>query len=55
MQAVQMAHTKSSKSLRASFVAYEFAWGRILNKCAVISPDKQKNDRKMSDCFVFVS
>jgi len=23
------------------FVAYEFAWGRILNKCAVISPDKQ--------------
>ena len=29
----------------------EFVWGRILNKCAVISPDKQNNDRKMSDCL----
>ena len=33
------------------FVAWEFAWGRILNKYAVISPDKQNNDRKVSDCL----
>jgi len=25
----------------------KFAWGRILNKYAVISPDKQNNDRKV--------
>jgi len=30
--------------LGAPFVAYEFAWGRILNKYAVISLDKQNND-----------
>jgi len=32
--------------LSAPFVAYEFAWGRILNKYAVIFPDKQNNDPK---------
>ena len=37
--------------LGAPFVAYEFAWGRILNKYAVISPDKQNNDQKVSDCL----
>ena len=39
------------KHLGAPFVPYEFVWGQILNKCAVISPDKQNNDRKMSDCL----
>ena len=34
--------------LGAPFVMYEFAWGRILNKYTVISPDKQHNDRKVS-------
>jgi len=29
----------------APFVAYEFAWRRILNTYTVISPDKQNNDR----------
>ena len=37
--------------LGAPFVAYEFAWGWILNKYAVISPDKQDNDRKVSNCL----
>jgi len=37
--------------LGATFVAYKFAWGRILNKYAVISPDKQINDRKVSECL----
>ena len=37
--------------LGAPFVAHEFAWWRILNKCTVISSDKQNNDRKMSDCL----
>ena len=36
--------------LGAPFVVYEFVWGRILNKYAVISPDKQNKDRKVSDC-----
>ena len=39
--------------LGAPFVVYEFVWGRILNKYAVISPDKQNNDRKMSDYLSF--
>ena len=46
-----MSHAKSSTG--APFVAEEFAWGRILNNCAVISPDKQNNNRKMSDCLSF--
>ena len=37
--------------LGAPFVTYEFAWGRILNRYAVISSDKQNNDRKVSDCL----
>ena len=37
--------------LGAPFVAYEFAWGQILNTYAVITPDKQNNDRKVSDCL----
>ena len=36
-------------------VAYKFAWGQILNKYAVIFPDKQNNNRKMSRLFVFDS
>ena len=39
--------------LGAPFVAYEFVWGRILNKYAVISPDKQNKDRKVSACLSF--
>ena len=38
-------------SLKKSFVAYEFAWEQILNKCTVISTFKQNNDQKMSDCL----
>ena len=45
---IQMPHTNC---LGAPFVAYEFAWGRILNKYAVISPDKQNNGQKVSDCL----
>jgi len=37
-------------SLKNPNVAYKFAWGQIPNKYAVISPDKQNNDRKMTDC-----
>ena len=37
--------------LGTPFVAYKFACGRIVNKNAVISPDKQNNDRKVSDCL----
>jgi len=37
--------------LDAPFVAYKFAWGRLLNKYAVISLDKQNNYRKVSDCM----
>jgi len=35
-------------SLKNPNVAYKFAWGQIPNKYAVISPDKQNNDRKMT-------
>jgi len=42
----------SQKCLGAPFVAWEFAWGRILNKYAVISPDKQNNGRKVSDVLI---
>ena len=41
--------------LGAPFIAYEFAWGRILYKYAVISPDKLNNARKISRRFVFDS
>ena len=41
--------------LGAPFVAYEFAWGRILNKYAVISLDKQNNNQKVSDCLSLTS
>ena len=37
--------------LGAPFVAYEFVWGRIVNKYAVNSAEKQINDRKVSDCL----
>ena len=47
---IQMSHTKSSWC-GGPFVVYEFAGERILNKYAVISPDKQNNDRKVSDCL----
>ena len=36
------------------FVTYEFAWERILNKYAVISPDKQNNNQKVSDCLSLI-
>ena len=39
------------KHLGAPFVPYKFVWGQILNKCAVVSPDKQNNGGKMSDCL----
>ena len=44
-------HAKKSKCriqnrLGASFVMYKIAWERILNKYAVISPDKQNNDQR---------
>ena len=42
----------SQKCLGAPFVAWEFAWGRILNKYAVISPDKQNNGLKVSDVLI---
>ena len=41
--------------LSSPFVAYKFAWGRILNKYAVISLDRQNNDRKVSDCLSLTS
>ena len=41
--------------LGAPFFAYEFAWGRILNMYAVISPDKQNNDRMVSNSFMVVT
>ena len=44
---IQLSPTKSP------FVAYEFEQGRIINKYAVNSPDKQTNDRKESKLFVF--
>ena len=37
--------------LGAPFVACEFTWGIVLSKYAVISLDKQNNDRKVSDCL----
>ena len=40
--------------LDAPFVAYKFAWGKILNEYAVISTDKQNNDRSVR-LFVFHS
>jgi len=39
--------------LGAPYVAYEFLWGQILNKYAVISHDNQSNDRQVSDCLYF--
>ena len=37
--------------LGAPFVAYEFEWRWILKTYAVISPDKQNNNLKVSDCL----
>ena len=42
---------RKQNRLGVPFVVYEFAWGQILNKYAVISPDKQNNDLKVSDCL----
>ena len=37
--------------LGAPSVTYKFVWGQILNKYALISPDKQNNDQMMSECL----